>query len=93
MIARYFPKRVGAFRLHSRPIRSFVALAAMAIATALAGCAQTSPRFAGPDPSDPLTQVRPATYRSVVAPYTSQRPVEPSPWRDQNDRVAPAPKP
>jgi hypothetical protein len=93
MIARYFPKRVGAFRLYSRPIRSFVALAAVVIATAFAGCARTPPRFAGPDPSDPLTPVRPAAYRSVVAPYTSQRPVEPSPWRDQNDRVAPAPRP
>jgi hypothetical protein len=31
-------------------------------------------------------------YRSTVAPYTSLRPVAPSSWREQNDRVAPAAK-
>jgi hypothetical protein len=70
-----------------------MALAVVALATAFAGCTQTPPRLAGPDPSDPLAPVRPAAYRSVVGPYASQRPVEPSPWRDQNDRIAPAQKP
>jgi len=70
-----------------------VALAAAAITMAFAGCAQTPPRLAGPDPSDPLAPARPAAYRSVIGPYASRRPVEPSSWRDQNDRIAPAPKP
>ena len=31
-------------------------------------------------------------YRSTVAPYTTLRPVAPSPWKEQNERAAPAPK-
>jgi hypothetical protein len=49
--------------------------------------------FAGPDPSDPRARVPAVAYRPAVAPYASQRPVEPLPWREQNDRIAPAPKP
>lgn len=48
--------------------------------------------FAGPDPSDPKTRVPAATYRPVLGGYVSQRPVDPAPWREQNDRVAPAEK-
>jgi len=33
-----------------------------------------------------------ATYRPVLGGYVSQRPVDPAPWREQNDRVAPAEK-
>jgi len=29
----------------------------------------------------------------VIGPYQSQRPVEPAPWREQNEQIAPAPKP
>jgi hypothetical protein len=56
----------------------------------LAGCAPapTSP-FAGADPSDPAVRVPPVGYRPTVAPYQRQRPVEPAPWREQNDRLAP----
>jgi hypothetical protein len=68
------------------------ALAATA-AMLMAACSQTPQRLAGPDPSDPQASARPAAYRSVIGPYASQRPVEPSPWREQNDRIAPAPKP
>lgn len=47
---------------------------------------------AGPDPSDPKVRVPAATYRSVLDGYTRQRPVEPAPWREQNERVAPSEK-
>ena len=58
---------------------------------ALVGCTAPPPTpFAGPDPSDPAARTKPVGYRSTVAPYTRQRPVEPGPWRDQNERVAPA---
>ena len=57
----------------------------------LAGCAP-APILAGPDPSDPRARVPAVGYRSTIAPYVSQRPVEPAPWREQNERVAPKPK-
>jgi hypothetical protein len=61
---------------------------------AAAACsAPPSPPFGGPDPSDPRARVPRAAYSSTVAPYTSQRPVEPRPWLEQNRRVAPAEKP
>jgi len=47
---------------------------------------------AGPDPSDPRAPVPRSTYRSTLGSYSSQRPVEPAPWREQNQGVAPAPK-
>ena len=47
---------------------------------------------AGPDPSDPKARAPATAYRPVLGGYVSQRPVEPAPWREQNDRVAPAQK-
>jgi hypothetical protein len=46
----------------------------------------------GPDPSDPSVRVAPASYRSTIGGYASQRPVAPLSWREQNERVAPQPK-
>jgi hypothetical protein len=59
----------------------------------LAGCtdAPKSP-VAGPDPGDPGARAPRVGYRSTVAPYTSHRPVDPGPWVEQNERVAPQPK-
>jgi hypothetical protein len=64
-----------------------------ALALSLAGCtdAPTAP-VAGADPSDPGARAPPVGYRSTIAPYKSQRPVEPAPWGEQNQRVAPQPK-
>jgi hypothetical protein len=65
----------------------------LAFAALAAGCAQSPPQpLAGPNPANPSVPTRPVVYRSTVAPYTSQRPVEPAPWRGQNERVAPQPK-
>ena len=58
----------------------------------LGGCLPTTVPLAGPDPADPGTRVAGVGYRSTVAPYTKLRPTAPTNWRDQNDRVAPAPK-
>jgi hypothetical protein len=59
----------------------------------LAGCtdAPRSPA-AGPDPSDPGARAPRVDYRSTIGPYKSQRPVNPAPWTEQNERVTPAPK-
>ena len=59
----------------------------------LAGCAD-APRspVAGPDPADPGARTPRVDYRSTVGSYRSQRPVEPAPWAEQNERVTPAPR-
>ena len=67
----------------------FRSLAGMAVtALTLGGCMPT----AVADPADPGAKVAGVGYRSTIAPYTSLRPTAPSSWREQNDRVAPAPK-
>jgi curli biogenesis system outer membrane secretion channel CsgG len=65
----------------------------LALAVLLAGCTDV-PRapLAGPDPSDPAARVPRVDDRSTVGSYKSQRPVEPGPWGEQNQRVAPQPK-
>jgi hypothetical protein len=74
--------------------RGVAALAVLALAAVATSCAGPPPApFAGPDPSDPSARAKAVGYRSTIAPYEPQRPVEPAPWRQQNDQVAPAPKP
>ena len=70
-------------------------LAVVALVAAFAqGCTRAPPApFARPDPSDPRAPVPAVSYRSATSGYLSQRPVAPLPWREQNQRVAPAPKP
>lgn len=56
-------------------------------------CFSTAERpISGPDPSDPHVRAPATAYRPVLGGYVSQRPVEPAPWREQNDRVAPSQK-
>jgi hypothetical protein len=45
-----------------------------------------------PDPADPRAPAPGVGYRSTIAPYKRQRPVEPGPWGEQNQRVTPQPK-
>jgi hypothetical protein len=70
--------------------RTFAGLTAAALA--LVGCMPATVPLVGADPADPGAKVAGVGYRSTVAPYSSLRPAAPSSWRDQNDRVAPAPK-
>lgn len=72
--------------------RRFGAVLLAGALTILAGCTTPPRPFTGSDPSDPKARVPAATYRPVLSGYVSQRPVEPAPWREQNDRVAPAEK-
>lgn len=63
-------------------------------AVLLAGCASAPPvPWAEPDPSDSGAPATRAAYRTVVGPYASQRPRDPSGWREQNERIAPEAKP
>jgi hypothetical protein len=92
MFAHRFRTRAAAFGPHRVPSARRVAALAGA-AMLLNACSQPAQRLAGPDPSDPQAPARPAAYRPVIGSYASQRPVEPLPWRDQNDRITPAPQP
>ena len=58
----------------------------------LAGAFGLLTPYGGPDPADPGARVPPLRYRSAIGPYERLRPVEPAPWREQNQRVAPKPK-
>jgi hypothetical protein len=82
--------RSAAARLFETRFRVPAAIAAAALT--LGGCLPTTVPLAGADPADPAARVAGVGYRSTVAPYTSLRPAAPSSLREQNDRVAPAPK-
>jgi hypothetical protein len=57
------------------------------------GCSATPPAsMAGGDPSNPGARAPRVDYRSTIGSYKSQRPVEPGPWGEQNQSVAPQPK-
>jgi hypothetical protein len=65
-------------------------LLAVPLVAIVAGCGAVPPApVAGADPSDPSARTRSVEYRSTVAPYKSQRPVEPKPWQEQNQQVTP----
>lgn len=65
---------------------------ALALALLAAACKPVSYPVAAADPADPAVPVPATRYQSTLGPYVSQRPVEPSSWREQNERVAPQPK-
>jgi len=73
-----------------RPTTAIVA-AAMAAVSVLATACAVAPHvpYARPDPADAAVRVPAVGYRSTIAGYESQRPVEPAPWREQNQRIAP----
>ena len=80
-----YPRKTATARL-----RSLLAIPLAAMAT---GCWAVPPApVVGADPSDPAARTRSVEYRSTVAPYKSQRPVEPKPWQEQNQQVTPPAK-
>ena len=80
-----------AHRPRALRIRSGRALALLAVLALLEGCAVPPAPLAGWHPANPDAPVPPVAYRAT--PHVSQRPVEPATWSEQNDRVAPRPKP
>lgn len=88
------PRKCGRGFIHGL-IRSSSGLAGLALAAALlGGCAASPPApVAGVHPADADAPVARTAYRGVIAPYSSQRPRDPSPWRENNERVAPEAKP
>lgn len=55
------------------------------------GCAATLPPavIAADDPADLAVDVRPVRYQNPVSGYSHRIPVDPKPWRNQNDAQAP----
>jgi hypothetical protein len=69
-------------------------LAGLCLAGLLAGCSGAPPApITGVHPASPDVSTRPTAYRGVIGPYVSQRPRDPSAWRENNERVAPQEKP
>jgi hypothetical protein len=96
MFALFWAKSAAVRRRYLMPIRRQLvgAIGIVALSALTAACIATpSAPYTGADPADPSVRVPSAHYRSTLGRYTSQRPVEPAPWREQNERVTPAPKP
>jgi hypothetical protein len=75
-----------------RPAPAIAVVAMAALSVLLAACAVVPQvPYAGRDPSDAAAPVPAVGYRSTIGTYQSQRPVEPASWREQNERIAPAP--
>lgn len=82
--------RRSAFQSGFAALRATLLLAAFL----LAGCASAPPApLAWSDPADSAAPAPRATYQTVVGPYASRRPRDPSAWREQNERIAPEAKP
>jgi len=65
----------------------------LCLALFLAGCANAPVPVVAGHPADPESRTRPTAYQPVLGAYASQRPRDPSAWRENNERVAPRDKP
>jgi hypothetical protein len=76
------------------PGRMVVSAAIFVLGLLLQACSNApQPPISGADPSSPDARVPAIAYHAVTDGYTTGRPVEPLPWREQNERIAPVPKP
>jgi hypothetical protein len=60
----------------------------LTLAACAAACSAVPPRPEA-EAAAAAAHAPPVTYRSPVEPYKAYRPVDPAPWREQNDRIAP----
>lgn len=89
------PRRHASAPTGRRPAHHLhpAALAGLCLAGFLAGCTTAPPApVAGAHPANPDAHARAMAYRPVIDPYASQRPRDPSEWRQSNERVAPQEK-
>jgi hypothetical protein len=64
-------------------------LIAVVLLALLGAWTDAPPRLIARDPANPKVRVPATRYRSVIRGYESRRPVDPLPWRKQNQRVGP----
>lgn len=89
MSAQYL-LRAAAIRRPAILWRCLSATTLAACVLLIQGCTPLKPpAFDSTKASDPDSRVAPAAYRSVVDGYSSQRPVDPLPWTERNQRVTP----
>jgi hypothetical protein len=82
-------------RIGRRSTSQFIlpALALLLSAFVATGCTSAPPApIAGPNPANASAATPPVAYRSVIGPYTSNRPRDPSEWGEQNQRITPSEK-
>ncbi|MBS7556096.1 MULTISPECIES: hypothetical protein [Xanthobacteraceae] len=60
-----------------------------AFAVVLSACSGPPAIEVGPSPSDASSSVKPLRYAPVTAGTVDYRPVDPKPWIERNERVAP----
>lgn len=92
-MSAYFRPQPAATRRRRQPFQIWP-LAVLALSLPISGCAAGSAERASEatDVADPTARVPATGYRSAFRGYESQRPVEPLPWRERNENVAPKPK-
>jgi hypothetical protein len=83
--------RLAGIDLWGTPVVSSIRLSALLILSVnlLGACTVAASKDAVPHPADARVPVPRARYQSVTRGYESARPVEPQPWRERNERVAP----
>lgn len=88
-----YPSGRDAISMHG--VRRSHALTALcgvvALTVLLGGCSAPALPLAGDNPAAASSPAPGVGYRSTTAGYRSQRPVDPAPWIEQNQRVAPNP--
>lgn len=68
------------------------AIISLVLVLLAAACTKPPLPLAGIDPADPGAPTPPVRYQSTLGFYEGARPVDPAPWRERNERVAPKPK-
>ena len=92
--ARHVPAPVGRRIMYGWIPAPVARCGALVLAALVSGCAGAPPApIAGAHPADPQAHVRPAAYQPVIGAYTRERPRDPAPWREKNERVTPEEKP
>jgi hypothetical protein len=74
--------------------RALSPMAILIVGLLAQACSQgPRPRLTESDPSNPAVHVPRSAYTPVTGSYSSNRPVEPRPWLEQNKSVTPESEP
>ena len=76
-------------RVHERVAHTQRVGLALLATLLLSACASANPPPEAAQAANRDARVASTGYSPVLGAYSSRRPVEPQPWREQNDRLAP----